>query len=122
MGRLTERCENETLLKRIGLASCSYICKEIDGISYTCNECPVGEAFNKLAHYEDMEEQGRLIELPCAVGDTIYEIHDGEIRTNRLVTKWRIARYLEEGFFGELVFTTKEEAEAKLKELEGVKE
>lgn len=23
-------------------------------------------------HYEDLEEQGRLIELPCNIGDTVY--------------------------------------------------
>lgn len=28
----------------------------------------------KLAKYEDMEEQGLLIKLPCKVGDTVYEI------------------------------------------------
>lgn len=28
------------------------------------------EALVKQRHYEDMEEQGRLIELPCAVGET----------------------------------------------------
>ena len=26
----------------------------------------------KLAEYEDLEEQGRLIKLPCKVGDTVY--------------------------------------------------
>lgn len=31
------------------------------------------EAIEKLARYEDLEEQGRLIELLCAVGDTVYE-------------------------------------------------
>ena len=29
---------------------------------------------DKLAHYEDLEEHGRLIELPCAVGDTVWFI------------------------------------------------
>lgn len=110
MGRLTRRDKHEPVLwiKDRGFDVC-----------YT-PEDRCFQALSKLTHYEDMEEQGRLIELPCAVGDTIYEVHDGEIRTNRLVTKWRITRYLEEGFFGESVFTTKEEAEAKLKELEDV--
>ena len=103
MGRLTKRNKDGS----VGINEFRY---------YNYNDFK--EMALKLAHYEDLEEQGRLIELPCAVGDTIYEIHDGEIRTNSLVTKWRITRYLEEGFFGESVFTTKEEAEAKLKELE----
>ena len=28
----------------------------------------------RLAYYEDLDEQGRLIELPCAVGDIVYTI------------------------------------------------
>ena len=30
----------------------------------------------KLAHYEDLEEAGRLVILPCKVGDTVYEIYN----------------------------------------------
>ena len=33
--------------------------------------CGHQRCMNKLAHYEDLEENGRLIELPCKVGDTI---------------------------------------------------
>ena len=32
----------------------------------------VGEAVDKLAHYEDLEEQGLLLKLPCKVGDMVY--------------------------------------------------
>lgn len=32
------------------------------------------KAMEKLKHYEDLEEQGRLVKLPCKVGDTIYII------------------------------------------------
>ena len=31
-------------------------------------------ATEKLAYYEDLEEQGRLIELPCKIGDTVWEL------------------------------------------------
>lgn len=27
----------------------------------------------KLCEYEDLEEQGRLVKLPCKVGDTVYK-------------------------------------------------
>lgn len=30
------------------------------------------EVLQKLAEYEDLEEQGKLPRLPCAVGDTVY--------------------------------------------------
>lgn len=32
------------------------------------------ERFLRLAAYEDLEEQGRLVVLPCKVGDTVYKI------------------------------------------------
>lgn len=31
-------------------------------------------AIEKLAEYEDLEEQGKLLKLPCAVGDTYFKI------------------------------------------------
>ena len=33
-----------------------------------------GAAVNKLAEYENLEEQGKLIILPCKEGDTVYKI------------------------------------------------
>lgn len=30
------------------------------------------QLIDKLAYYEDLEEQGRLVILPCKVGDTVY--------------------------------------------------
>lgn len=33
-----------------------------------------GKCCNKLAEYEDLEEQGRLLRLPCKVGDTVYVV------------------------------------------------
>ena len=32
------------------------------------------DLINRLAHYEDLAEQGRLVELPCKVGDAVYRI------------------------------------------------
>lgn len=32
------------------------------------------DAMNALADYEDLEEQGLLVRLPCKVGDTVYDI------------------------------------------------
>ena len=34
----------------------------------------VSEYLRKLKDYEDAEKQGRLIKLPCKVGDTVYKI------------------------------------------------
>ena len=97
-----------------------------------CGECSHGckweeEAWSKLAHYEDLEEQGRLIELPCKVGDTVYVV-DWEMEDMYLpsIKYW----FFDEQPFdvkmiysiGKWVFLTKEEAEAKLAELKGTEE
>ena len=37
---------------------CNSVCEQ-----YVCSECPIYEAFVKLAHYEDLEEQGRLVKI-----------------------------------------------------------
>lgn len=90
------------------------------------------KVMNKLAHYEDLEEAGRLIELPCAVGDTVWEIRwwdevteskviDGK-KYFRSVRKQKVTKTQFSLFdykdFGKIVFLTKEEAEAALKERE----
>lgn len=71
----------------------------------------------KLADYEDLEEQGRLIKLPCKVGDTVYFIKDSETIVKREADMIFIGVFWEE--FGKEWFPTREEAEAKLKELRG---
>ena len=51
-----------------------------DGYVYRINcEISDADAWNKLAHYEDLEEKGLLVELPCKVGDTIYKIPSNAI-------------------------------------------
>ena len=37
-----------------------------------CDTCEVKMLFNRLKEYEDAEEQGLLLRLPCKVGDTVY--------------------------------------------------
>lgn len=84
---------------------------------------------NLLAHYEYLIEQGKMIELPCRVGDVIYKIADKiiieiEVRgfeiinnsifilTNNYNLKFDVK------LFNGTVFLTREEAEEKLKELQ----
>lgn len=87
----------------------------------------------RLAEYEDLGEQNRLLKLPCAVGDTAWIVFEGEI-FKCMVSKFDIVR---NGIFPMLRinetletisvsmktlektwFLTKESAEAALKELE----
>ena len=43
-------------------------------LNYFGEYIPLIDAANLLAEYEDLEEQGRLLILPCKEGDTIYRI------------------------------------------------
>lgn len=87
-----------------------------------------GDAADKLADYEEAEEQGLLVRLPCKVGDTIYVIFDGKIWDGEVyhisysdyygkitATAW-VKQGISAAFehFGETVFLTREEAEAAM--------
>lgn len=41
-------------------------------ITEDCDCGIVEDMVKKLVNYEDLEEQGRLVKLPCKVGDTVY--------------------------------------------------
>lgn len=73
MKRLTKRYKdpiaNTVLIKECGDKLCKNIC---DDIEYDCSKCGLEKALEKLADYEDLEEQGLLARLPCKVGDIIY--------------------------------------------------
>lgn len=104
-----------------------------------------GKCCNKLAELEDLEEQGRLLRLPCKKGDIVWELcecDDGVFRIFPMEVKvvaafgellrissrccvWNI--YAESDYtkmyksfydIGTSVFLTREEAEVKLKEIE----
>jgi hypothetical protein len=68
---------------------------------------------NRLAELEDDLESGKLIRLPCKVGDTVYLIDT----YNMEVMEWYFGFDML-GSIGKTVFLTKDEAEDKLKELE----
>ena len=40
------------------------------------NGCIVPKLYRRLAEYEDLEEQGRLIKFDCSIGDTVYRINN----------------------------------------------
>ena len=100
----------------------------------------VGHAVDMLAEYEDLEEQNKLLKLPCAVGDTVYYRYDGIKIAPMYVEKIIIAKYgvnLLLSYCGNdeelkywtidiestaidcgIVFLTREEAESALKDRE----
>ena len=71
-----------------------------------------------MAKYEDAEEQGLLIRLPCKVGDTVYQIAPRENEIYPIVAPnlHTIVRWMEDEVIGEIIFLTRETAEAALKE------
>ena len=95
----------------------------------------------KLAEYEDLEEQGLLLRLPCKVGDIIYRVNTGakepvikmrvlqvnykQLHKDRIIIRIDAINdndmgescYLLEDI-GKTVFLTQEEAEQKLKKME----
>lgn len=85
----------------------------------------------ELKRYRDLEEQGRLLVLPCKVGDTVYEIIE-ETVPNRYfyINEWPVqdvsakaVKYADEWEphdYGNLYFT-REEAEAALERRKGEK-
>ena len=102
----------------------------------------VAEYLRKLKEYEDLEEQGRLIKLPCKVGDKIFidfagfgkdidkftvkDFHldcfeDGEtiLFCDYESNDKTLSGQIDVTEFGKTVFLTKAEAEVRLKELRG---
>lgn len=78
-------------------------------------------AINKCADYEDLEEQGKLLKLPVAVGDTVYTLNPLQSGKNVIgettADAFICALGMLEGRFGKTIFLTKESAEAALKEM-----
>lgn len=113
------------------------------GASRKCDNCEITTSIcEKLGKYEDLEEQGRLIKLPCKVGDKIFldfagfgkdvdkftvkDFHldcfkDGEttLFCDYESNDRTLSGQIDAMEFGKTVFLTKSEAEAKLKELRG---
>ena len=139
MYRLTKR-EN-------GLAYYPYCFKEETceghGTSSKCDDCNFStEVCEKLAYYEDLEEQGLLVKLPCKVGEEFWVIAYRDIKivpakctgytiqvdvVNKInhAYVWIDSVEKESDYWKMLFeefdiqcFKTKEEAEAKLKELQ----
>ena len=108
------------------------------------NGCIVPKLYKHLAEYEDLEEQGLLLKLPCKVGTVAYLIDHNSIRMERkplkcIIDEFTVDKYNNcyavlngaENFymmrrfrainikqFGETIFLTKEEAEKALERLE----
>ena len=101
---------------------CNYSYSKNNEVTNVCKRCE----FNQ---YRKLEEQGLLLKLPCKVGDEcyvpnatfkrvfeVYCISISKDKENIWVRCGNGLMYI----WNEEIFATKEEAEAKLKELENV--
>ena len=78
----------------------------------------------ELKRYRDLEEQGRLLVLPCKVGDTVYEILEETVPNHHFyINEWKVQdvstqsiKYADEweSYDYENLYFTREEAEAAL--------
>lgn len=143
MERLTERYKdpiaNTVLIKECGDKLCKNIC---DDIEYDCSKCGLEKALEKLADYEDLEEQGLLVRLPannkeiyiissrwtvcseCGSRFDEYSCSGCEYECDSkkeyyvyptCLSSINVSFYANQ--FGKTVFLTSEEAEKKLEEL-----
>ena len=90
------------------------------------NAATIREIINKLCDYENAEEHGLLVRVPCPIGTTVWDICGMDIRENVVSGleydkggKWFLWANENEclGELNVLVFLTREEVEKKLEEL-----
>lgn len=132
MERLTKRDFSRITYNERRSIMCSSYC---DNCSQGAGNCKtVKNMIKKLATYEDLEEQGLLVRLPCKVGDTVY------VPNRVLVSEFKITAIFcdilgtffywlfycgiyertigfSERDIGKTVFLTRKEAEKKLEEM-----
>lgn len=72
-------------------------------------------AINRLAAYEDAEEQGRLVMLPCKVGELVWVCYPMFKRITRVVYMAK-SDILDDVECGAIICRTREESVAALKE------
>lgn len=126
MERLTNRDENGTAFIVLDENSKEWsVSVEQSSYAHTI-EC---EAVDKLADYEDAEEQGLLLRLPCNVGDVVYYINfsQGKVEEDTVMefssetfdwyARLRHSKWVHLDMFKINFYLTKEEAEQKLAEM-----
>ena len=140
MERLTKRDFSRITYNERRSIMCSSYC---DNCSQGAGNCKtVKNMIKKLATYEDLEEQGLLVRLPCKLKDKLYHFYGIDLEDNfvdvisdeiimevvatefvidsyeiaiKCITDWNSPyEYLPAAEFGKTVFLTREEAVKKL--------
>lgn len=82
--------------------------KNKDGVTVLSAFSRIDEAVDKLAAYEDAEEAGLLVRLPCKIGTPCFCVGYHEVYSS-------VFCYNNIPYFGKTIFLTREEAETALK-------
>ena len=97
--------------------------KNLDGVVHA-TRIVYYDIIEKLCHYEEAEEQGLLLRLPCKVGDVVYcideeweDIYDNDTRYLYVAEDRFYLDMLDN--IGKSVFLTQAEAEAALEKMKG---
>lgn len=110
MERLTEKLDKMIWFKDQGL--------KIEPCEMNAHHCRM--ILEKLADYEDLEEQGLLVRLPCKVGTEVYYILGIPNKMPCTIDKC-VFELSDINKIGESLFLTCEEAEKKLEEIQNDK-
>ena len=97
-------------------------CQDAGECAYTDGSfpvpCPDAARYERLKDYENLEERGQLLKLPCPMGSTVYMIVRKRPKIGQPEFSFVKTTYLTENNllrivrdFGKTVFSTHEEAE-----------
>lgn len=117
------------------LAGICYCNNSVD-CKIPCRECWYKKVFDRLVELEDKIEDETLVELPCKIGSVFYYVSPikkvvekhvvtgieicSELRIRTIsdcYANGNYVAYFYPSYFGKTLFVSKEEAEAKLKEV-----
>lgn len=136
MERLTEWENGSVTCNEKREIECGEYC---DSCSQGAGNCEtIKNMIKKLAEYEDLEEQGLLVRLPCKVGTEVFCYFPGDSHYTKcqikkieicqsifgnicyfaesVAQRGRCCRYYDNEF-GKFLFLTREDAEKKLEEM-----
>ena len=98
----------------------------------------LGVEHSRLRELAEADKDGRVVVLPCKVGDVVYGFHNNRQTILPMVAKWietnadgwtvaaqyapMVPEFFQFSDFGKTVFLTREEAEKALEEREGKKD
>ena len=117
MERLTERSKNTSMVWFKDNENSNMLLEPCEMSSHNSRM-----AIEKLATYEDAEEQGLLIRLPCKVGDSVYRFWyaDGKaykVQTQVIRTLANLVAIMQSGQLPKSLYLSLEDPAAKQKKM-----